>query len=188
VSGRLNLEINFKDGEENGLMKMWFENGQLKQELNIKNGKKDGLYKLWHENGHLIEEGNFKDGEKNGLFKTWFEDGKLNTVFYMKGNKRHGLDKSYIDGKLISEGNMNDGKLDGIWKYYRRGEVIYEGTYEENNPIKESGDIFMGSIMKLERMSKDSITMEELKAMRDKIKCEKESNIFWRAVGEQFGN
>jgi hypothetical protein len=49
----------------------------------------------------------------------------------------------------------------------------------------------MGGIMKVQRMNKDSITMEELKAMRDKIKSstgEKESNIFWRVVGEHFGN
>ena len=36
-------EVNYKDGELDGILKRWYENGQLKTEANYKNGKQAHL-------------------------------------------------------------------------------------------------------------------------------------------------
>ena len=42
----------------------WYRNGQKEVETNYKDGKEDGLVLTWHENGQKHGEGNYKDGKK----------------------------------------------------------------------------------------------------------------------------
>ena len=46
---------------------MWYENGRLQSETNFKNGQNEGLMKSWDEQGQLRYEAIFKDGRENGL-------------------------------------------------------------------------------------------------------------------------
>jgi antitoxin component YwqK of YwqJK toxin-antitoxin module len=62
-NGRLETEANFKNGQQDGLTKIWFENGQLRGEGNFKSGKPDGATKIWYESGQLKTEKTFKDGK-----------------------------------------------------------------------------------------------------------------------------
>jgi antitoxin component YwqK of YwqJK toxin-antitoxin module len=55
-------EVNYKDGEDDGLHRSWYENGQLEMEENYKDGALDGLWKLYYKNGQLQLEQNWKDG------------------------------------------------------------------------------------------------------------------------------
>ena len=76
ASGQKQTEINFKDGNEHGLITEWHENGQKRWEGNWKNGVQDGLDTTWRENGQKERETVFKDGNEMSR-KSWDEDGKL---------------------------------------------------------------------------------------------------------------
>ena len=89
--GKVQELLNYKDGERDGLRKLWHTNGQLWFESNYKDDKKDGLRKHWRINGQLISERNYKDGERDGLEKWWHENGQLKSEI------------NYKDGDLISE-------------------------------------------------------------------------------------
>jgi antitoxin component YwqK of YwqJK toxin-antitoxin module len=62
-NGQLKEQSNHKDGEFDGLHKIWNEDGQLRWEFNYKDGTQEGLQKGWHSNGQLRWEANYKDGE-----------------------------------------------------------------------------------------------------------------------------
>ena len=76
-NGKLEKEINFKEGKPNGLVKHWDENGQLDLEQNVIDGKADGLCKSWYENGQLEYQKNYKDGKQEGLYQSWHKNGQL---------------------------------------------------------------------------------------------------------------
>ena len=46
-----------KNGKRDGLEKIYYENGKLKYELNYKNGEPYGNMKLYDETGNLVGEG-----------------------------------------------------------------------------------------------------------------------------------
>jgi antitoxin component YwqK of YwqJK toxin-antitoxin module len=50
---------NWKDGNPNGMVIHYFDNGQKKKEGNWDNGKKHGIFREWDERGNLIKEENF---------------------------------------------------------------------------------------------------------------------------------
>ena len=51
-----------KNGELDGLVTRWHENGQKKWEATLKDGKPDGLLTRWYENGQKEFEETYKDG------------------------------------------------------------------------------------------------------------------------------
>ena len=66
-NGQLKLEVNYKDGKEEGLWKGYYDNSQLRMEGNYKDGKQEGLWKGYYDNGQLRSEGNYKDGKLDGV-------------------------------------------------------------------------------------------------------------------------
>ena len=74
--GQKESEIHYKDGKEDGLSTLWYENGQKRYEATYKNGKLDGLWTFWYVNGKKEKEGTFKDGELISS-KIWNEDGSV---------------------------------------------------------------------------------------------------------------
>lgn len=53
------------------MMKGYFENGKLQLEIPYKNGQVDGLVKRYDENGQVVEQATFKNGQEvkqNKLF------------------------------------------------------------------------------------------------------------------------
>ena len=65
VNGQLKAEGTYKDGQMNGLIRVWHENGQLEFDVAFKDGQMNGLIRTWHENGQLESEATFKDGQMN---------------------------------------------------------------------------------------------------------------------------
>ena len=48
-----------------------------KEEVNYKERQQDGIDKTYYENGKLAVDGNWRDGKLEGLAKTYYENGKL---------------------------------------------------------------------------------------------------------------
>ncbi|MCD4814586.1 hypothetical protein K8S19_12960 [bacterium] len=67
-----------KNGEREGLEKIYYKSGKLRGEVNYKNGKREGLRKTYYETGQLMDLDNYINGKREGLFKGYFKSGKLN--------------------------------------------------------------------------------------------------------------
>ena len=65
--GRPEMEAFYKDGQLNG---PYYEydthDGKLQKEINYKNGKQDGKYRFYNEEGKVTVEYDYRDGEKVG--------------------------------------------------------------------------------------------------------------------------
>jgi len=52
----------------------YYENDKLQYEVNFKNGKQNGLFQAWHKNGQLKWKVNYINSERNGLNQGWYEN------------------------------------------------------------------------------------------------------------------
>jgi len=130
-------EKNYKYGIEDGLHRVWFENGQLYEEVNFKNGEADGLYRIWYENGQLMYESTLKNGIEDGITKEWYENGQLKLEVNYADGKEKGISKNwYENGKLSKEATWKVGKLDGITKeWYENGQLNSERNYKNGKIV-----------------------------------------------------
>ncbi len=135
VGTKADHEGEYKDDQQVGLRKVYYENGQLEFEGEYKDGKKVGLWKMYYENGQLKNEVRFKDDQKEGLCKSYLENGQLFGEGEYKDGKKVGLWKVYYEnGQLLSEGKYKDDQQVGLWKEYREnGQLIEEFNNEVNS-------------------------------------------------------
>ena len=93
-NGKRELEVNLKDGMQDGLTTDWHLNGQKKSEGNWKNGQQEGLATWWYENGQKEEVQNWKNGKAEGLVTSWHENGqKANEGIFKDGEVVEGSEK-----------------------------------------------------------------------------------------------
>ena len=90
-NGQKRVEIDYKDGKQNGLVTEWFENGQTSVEGTFKDGELDGKWTAWYENGQKEYESTYKDGELDGVWTQWYENGQKE------------YERTYKDGEQIGE-------------------------------------------------------------------------------------
>ncbi len=77
ATGKLEQEVNYKNGKREGLLKGYHTTGKLEQEENYKNGKEEGVTKEYYENGKLEKELSYKNGKLEGVTKNYYYTGKL---------------------------------------------------------------------------------------------------------------
>ena len=112
------------------------ESGKVRVEIDFRNGKKDGFEKRWHPNGSLYYKIGYKDGELHGVNKTWYESGRVLEI-YFKDGKKDGTYKSWFEnGQLSYQINFkNDLVIDDKVIYYNKEGAIYKTEYYENGKI-----------------------------------------------------
>ena len=97
--GQKKSEGTLKDGELDGLVTEWYENGE-KSSKTYKDGELDGLVTYWYENGQKKFEGSFKDGKKDGLFTWWYGNGKKEYEGTYKNGKKISVKEWNEDGSI----------------------------------------------------------------------------------------
>ncbi|GAA4269325.1 lectin-like protein [Hyunsoonleella aestuarii] len=134
IDEKIMMEVNYKEGEPDGVSRVWYENGQLQFETNIKEGEPDGVSRVWFENGQLEKEVNSKEGKQEGLFRQWHKNGQLKDEGNFKNNKQDGLGRMwYENGKLQAEQNYKDGIQEGILrKWYPNGQLQEEFNFKDD--------------------------------------------------------
>lgn len=65
-SGTKKAEIRFRNGKQNGLVCMWYDNGFPSNEATFVNGKLEGVATEWNRDGTLRKERLFKNGKLMG--------------------------------------------------------------------------------------------------------------------------
>lgn len=119
----IKAEYTLSNGEINGEIKVYHENGKIKKIGNYKHGLEDGNFKEYDDDGNLSSEYAMANGNKNGVFKT-YEDGKIKILITYKDNIKNGLNINYYyddeTGELIIKniGEYINGEKNGTWKLY----------------------------------------------------------------------
>ena len=107
-NGQKRLEETYKNGKQDGLWTIWYDNVRKKSEATYKDGKEDGKFISWHENGQEYAEIHYIDGKEDGLATRWYDNGKKK-----------------------SEATLKDGQLDGLaTRWYENGQKMSEKTYK----------------------------------------------------------
>ena len=76
----------YRHGVRIGVWTHWYENGQKQSEMDWVQGQPEGLVIEWHENGQKKNEGHWKNGGRHGLSTWWYPDGtKEKEVIYVDG-------------------------------------------------------------------------------------------------------
>ncbi|MEN9898888.1 MAG: hypothetical protein RLZZ66_2537 [Pseudomonadota bacterium] len=70
-----------------GMFEGYYRTGYKKAEIHFKNGKQEGVAKLWHENGQLSNEANFRNGKLDGLSTEWLKNGKKSKERFFNDGK-----------------------------------------------------------------------------------------------------
>ena len=177
-------DIEYKNGKENGTVKLYRVNGKIYLEGVYSNGKPNGVIKEYDEEGNLFATNEFKDGVLNGhsviygknnkIIKDWtFKDGKeagVGRVYYENGNVNlevdftNGVLKSfYENGKENTVAHFNDKGYNGDWNIYSQdGELVAELKYENGKGIEgycleESGNKINLTDNDIEEFEKTSV-------------------------------
>ena len=74
--GHLESEVDYLNGNQNGIKKQYFGN-MIKYESSYINNVENGKVKRYNDNDILIFEGEYANGKKNGKVKEYFNIGKL---------------------------------------------------------------------------------------------------------------
>jgi antitoxin component YwqK of YwqJK toxin-antitoxin module len=90
--GRISKEINWKNGEKDGLRRFYYDNIEKnKYEIHYNKKEKEGEYRYWYENDQLKVSGSYKNDKIHGKWKLFYKNGRTES------------EKLFKNGKLITE-------------------------------------------------------------------------------------
>ena len=135
-NGKKSSETTFKDGNIDGLVTEWDENGQKKSEfIYSKDGKRNGLETQWYDNGQKEFEVTYKDDKEDGLWTSWYENGQMAEEGTSKDGNLVSATAWKPNGEKCPDTNLVDGN--GITCYYHdNGQKSWEGTYKDGELVK----------------------------------------------------
>jgi antitoxin component YwqK of YwqJK toxin-antitoxin module len=120
------------DGEREGLLKEFYENGKTQLEEQYSNGHLSGLSKMYNEDGSLWQEFLYKK-KKLIEYRAFKPDGTRICDNKING-KNFKLALYHPNGVKRREGEVSDGELTGVWKDYNTyGVLVSEANYVEGN-------------------------------------------------------
>ena len=135
--GRALDKSNWKDGRKDGLTTFYCGCGtDAKVEVNYKNGEYDGLTASWYENGQKGTWENWKDGKIISA-DTWKPNGDKCPVTSIKDCNGVVIEY-YENGQPQYEKHYLEGVLDGAWiEYYNNGEQMKRHTYKDGKRVRD---------------------------------------------------
>ena len=145
----LHKEVTYVNGIENGSFKYFFPSKKLGISGNYKNGELDGKILSYHENGSIYGLRYYIDGEKDGTHIYKFPNGNTELEHSFSKGIKNGLYQTFYDsGKLKEKFTYSMGKIDGIYQYYYpNGQLWIEKIYKEDllmevtNSYSPDGDL-----------------------------------------------
>ena len=66
----------------------YWDNGNKRTESQYKNGELNGLTKMYHPDGSVHVESYYKNGKLDGVFTRWFDTGVMDTKMKYKNGKK----------------------------------------------------------------------------------------------------
>lgn len=171
--GKLSEIEHYKNGKENGLNTMYYEDGKtINKEFSYRNDKSHGTYKFFAPNGKLQFVRFYHNGEllgysyedengklkpmiplpnQSGNIKTYFSNGTLAADIQLKNGKFIGdYKKLHDNGKLhrLDQHNTKGSSKGEDKKYYSDGSLKEESKYEAGYRIEERKMYFSNGAVK----------------------------------------
>ncbi|HEX8562192.1 MAG TPA: tetratricopeptide repeat protein [Flavobacterium sp.] len=164
------------DGKREGRFKLLTNIGTVSGELNYKNGELDGVQKYFNDKGTLIDEKTFVNGKLNGVRKEYYTNGQVKGTSTYKDDKLHGLSTTYhvnggkncevnfvndeVNGTVVcqhsngsksSEASYKSGKLNGTAKYYNTaGDLTGHYEFKDGERNGKTIEYYDGKMIKSE--------------------------------------
>jgi len=161
ISGFLSRKLTFVDGELNGLLTYYYENGSPEIVVNMKSGerngkrlifypsgdtmlidyhimgKRTGEFIKFHENNTLKLKGNLVDDKWEGEVREYHTNGELSAIINFKNDERNGTYTFYFrNGKISEKGNyLLAKKIDAYESFYNNGQIASKGNYKNDIQI-----------------------------------------------------
>lgn len=139
ATGKLRIAANFKNGVLDGKYKAYYPNGVLQGEVFYTNGEMNGEIKEYYENGNLRLVGNYKKSLENGEWKFYLEKGNLQSIVNYKDGEMNGLKEDYYDnGKVWTRSEFKNNIQEGIYEvYYKDGTPQLKAKIKDGKIIEE---------------------------------------------------
>ena len=131
-TGKLDVEINYKNGKRHGLSKRYFGNGNLNEEEYSVDGLPNGVWKHYYYNsGKLEAVGENKNAVENGAGIRYWENGNIMQKWFWYNAFENGWFKDYYkNGNLEQEYERKNGEIVNLKRYDESGKLV-------DHPIKE---------------------------------------------------
>jgi hypothetical protein len=122
-----------KEGRKHGLWVENYPNGHTKTEINYKNGQKNGLSLTYFNHPNCFkEEVSYRNDTLDGYYIEYYPNCKIRLVIGYKGGVRDGYERSYSrSGKLIAETYYVKGKQKGKTKTFNYAIDTFAGREAE---------------------------------------------------------
>lgn len=118
---------------------LYYRNGQVQYEGQFIQNLFEGQGTGYFENGSESYMGEYARGMYNGNGQLFYSDGTLKYMGEFKDNEFSGRGNLYSEeGQLVYEGEFEAGKKNGEGTLYEEGEVIYSGTFKEDEMAEGS--------------------------------------------------
>lgn len=144
-NGKL-LEQGHRDpqGEQDGALKYYREDGSLKGEYHYQKGKLQGIQKEYFANGQLAQLETREQGKKLGLKQRYFDNGQLRSqLIYSVGGLDGLTQEFYINGTLQRESEYRQGQRHGMNRYYsKQGKLLVDAHYQQGRLQGEKKSYF----------------------------------------------
>lgn len=133
-SGRFKGTTNYKEGEKDGPVLEYHDNGNKYFDATYKMGHLHGITKVYAEEGYLDRQMHHVDGTIEDSLVYYFPHGTRRTYLPMKEGKVHGTARYFSsDGSLDSEFEYVDDQRQGPFvEYFFNKQVSRKGSFEEN--------------------------------------------------------
>ncbi|MCH8503948.1 MAG: hypothetical protein LAT50_06450 [Ectothiorhodospiraceae bacterium] len=146
-----------EDGERDGVVVVYFEDGSVRREVTFVNGQQHGPDTFYHANGMIEVAAVYVDGQQEDGWcrhydaagelerRHMYEDGRLNGPAYRYSNGqrmhedhyvngvRHGVQRAFYDnGELRLESHFEEGRRHGLYRRWNEdGQLTSEVGYAE---------------------------------------------------------
>lgn len=131
--GVLTSSVNYNsDGQINGKVLRYHNNGKVRSIEEYKNDMLDGYIENFHENGQLSSHGWYSENEPIGPWKFYYQNGTLRKELYYLENEVHGEVKFYNGLGILDETNYYYyGTLEGIAQHDSLGNIIDKTLFKD---------------------------------------------------------
>ena len=117
---------------------VYYESGKIQREVNCKNGAFNGPIISYFENGKIDDSATNVNDKTSGQYKSYYRNGNLEIeCTYVEGKKEGACIDYWNNGNLYSKTNYKNGKLDGEAFYYNKaGKQFGTVTYKNGGTIR----------------------------------------------------
>ncbi len=148
-NGQQKIQVNFRDGKEQGKEIWWYESNQTKKVTQYKNGKKEGRAIGFYETGSKKWDATWAQGKPDGEYKEYYSNGDLKSIVRYQEGERHGMVEVWYedDGRRnlphrhAKKIEFKGGEIDGLYQeWWLNGEKKKEATYKSG---KKDGELVL---------------------------------------------